>query len=74
MSGVESTTMKPEAIAPASDELIVTGGSTVEVVVVAVESVKSGVWACETPKHTGGQGAMVIGVEIVDVGEGTEKY
>lgn len=40
---------------------------------VIVESVKSGVWVCETPSETGGQGAIVIRVEIVDVDDGIEK-
>ena len=43
------------------------------VVQVAVESVKSGVCVWETPEDIGVQGAIVIGVEMVDVGEGMEK-
>lgn len=64
--------MNPEAPAPASDPLTDTGGSTIEVVVVAVESLKIRVWTCEMPKETEGHGAMVIGVEIGVVGEGIE--
>ena len=58
MGGVERPTVKPEVPSPTSEALTVTGGSTVELVVVAMEFVKSGVWLCETPKDTGGQGVM----------------
>ena len=61
ISGEERSTKKPEALAPALDTLTVTGGSTMKVFVVAVEAVKSGAWACETPKDTSEKGAMVIG-------------
>lgn len=43
------------------------------VVVVAVESMKKVVWVCESPKDTSGKGAIVIGVETVDVGEDMEN-
>ena len=43
------------------------------VIGVAVDSVLMGGGDCETPKEIGGHGEMEIGVEIVAVGEGTER-
>lgn len=73
MCGVEWLTEKPKAHAPASNVLTVTWVSTVVELLVDVKSVKSGVWTSETPNDTVGHRAIEIGVEMVAVGEGTEK-
>lgn len=72
MGGVECPAAKPEALSPASYALTVTRGSTGDVVVVSVESVKKGGWDCETSKEIGRHGAMVMGVETMALGERIE--